>query len=69
MFHDADPDEVARRGHHYQTRSRHASIAHTKLHSARSCDEAENKQNKSLRCVDKLNCRGNKDVGVDFRAY
>lgn len=45
-FIDAEPEEVATRGHHYQTRSRHASFGHTRLHSARSCDQAETHQNK-----------------------
>ena len=45
MFADDEPEEVARRGHRYQTRSRHASF-HTKLHGVRSCQNAETKQNK-----------------------
>lgn len=45
-FNDAEPEEVARRGHHFQTRSRPASVSHTKLHGTRSGDERESKQNK-----------------------
>lgn len=43
-FTDAEPEEVARRGHHYQTRSRHASI-HAKLRGAWSYEKAKSKQN------------------------
>lgn len=44
-FTDAEPEEVARRGHHYQTRSRHASI-HAKLRDAWRYDKAESNPNK-----------------------
>ena len=44
-FTDAEPEEVARRGHHYQTRSRHASI-HAKLHDVWRYDKAESNTNK-----------------------
>lgn len=47
VFADDEPEEVARRGHRYQTRSRHASF-HTKLCGVRSCQNAETKQNKRL---------------------
>lgn len=49
-FVDAEPEEVARRGHHHQTRSRPASLSHQKLHAARSSEEtAEKKQTSSKR--------------------
>ena len=35
-FVDADPEEVARRGHHFQTSSRKASPSHSKCHAIRS---------------------------------
>ena len=44
---EAEPEEVARRGHYYQTRSRKTSFGpRAKLHNARSCDDAETKQMK-----------------------
>ncbi|CAH3147960.1 unnamed protein product, partial [Porites evermanni] len=46
---EAEPEEVARRGHYYQTRSRKTSFGpRAKLHNARSCDDAETKQMKRL---------------------
>lgn len=51
-FVDAEPEEVARRGHHHQTRSRQASPSHQKLHAARSSEEtAEKKQTSSKRFI------------------
>lgn len=51
-FVDAEPEEVARRGHHHQTRSRQASLSHQKLHAARSSEETtETKQTPSKRCI------------------
>lgn len=51
-FVDAEPEEVARRGHHHQTRSRQASLSHQKLHPARSSEEtAEKKQATCKRCI------------------
>ena len=51
-FVDAEPEEVARRGHHHQTRSRQASLSHQKQHAARSSEETvDKKQTLSKRCV------------------
>ena len=61
-FIDAEPEDVARRGHHHQTRSRQASIGHAKLHTARNSDEVTEKKQTNryitlyVRCpsIDKL---------------
>ena len=45
VFTDAEPEEVARRGHRYQTRPRHASI-HAKLRDAWRYDKADSNINK-----------------------
>lgn len=47
VFTDAEPEEVARRGHRYQTRPRHASI-HAKLRDALRYDKADSNINKRL---------------------
>lgn len=52
-YFEAEPQEVARRGHYFQTRSRKTSFgSRAKLHNARSCDDAETKQLKRyLNCI------------------
>lgn len=48
-FVDADPEEVARRGHHFQTSSRRTSFSHSKCHASRSFEETlPRKPNKRL---------------------
>lgn len=48
-FVDADPEEVARRGHHFQTSSRKASPSHSKCHAIRSFEATlPRKPNKRL---------------------
>lgn len=48
-FVDADPEEVARRGHHFQTSSRKASPSHSKCHAIRSF-EATHPRKPNKRC-------------------
>ncbi|XP_020625408.1 uncharacterized protein LOC110062803 [Orbicella faveolata] len=46
-FVDAEPEDVARRGHYHQTRSRQASLSHQKLHAAKSSEETVDKKQTS----------------------